>query len=89
MVKPPELQDFMNYPYTRATDVIGASMATPHHLLKERGSPRRGGLNPSEIMASIYNAQYVRKINQPNDVGMWRQPNEMISTPNLGPQVPY
>jgi hypothetical protein len=46
----------MNYPYTRATDVIGASMATPAHLLKERSSPRRGGLNPSEIMASIYNA---------------------------------
>ncbi len=50
IVKPHDLQDFMNYPYTRATDIIGASMATPIHLLKERTSPRRG-LNPSEIMA--------------------------------------
>lgn len=75
IVKPPELQDFMNYPYTRATDVIGASMATPAHLLKDRSSPRRG-INPAEIMASIYNAQYVRKFSQPQDVGMWRHPNE-------------
>lgn len=46
MPMPTSQRDYMNYPFTRATDVIGASMATPVHLLKEHQQAK----NPAEIM---------------------------------------
>ena len=53
----------MNYPYTRATDLLGASMATPSHLLKGDRSPSKAkhikaghsqNMNPTEILSQIY-----------------------------------
>jgi hypothetical protein len=53
----------MNYPYTRATDLLGASMATPSHLLKKERSPSKAkhnksghalNMNPTEILSQMY-----------------------------------
>jgi hypothetical protein len=53
---------YLNYPYTRATDQLGASMATPGYLIKD--SPKKisqnakmgsiSGFYPKEILAQVF-----------------------------------
>ena len=60
-------KDYLNFPFSRATDLLGASMATPSYLLKDK-SPTRSkhiksgslGVNPTEILSQMYG------INQPD-----------------------
>ena len=53
----------MNYPYPRADEQLGASMATPGYMIKEH-SPRKyyqnaktgsAGLNPKLIIENVMN----------------------------------
>ena len=81
-------KEFMNYPYPRATDIMGASMATPSHLMKDHRSPTKAkhiksgtlNINPTEILSQIYGiSEYVGKKGSSFDNNGWRQSNVISS----------
>jgi len=85
----------MNYPYPRATDTLGASMATPSHLLKDR-SPTKAkhiksgtlNVNPTEILSQMYGiSEYKGKKNTSFDNNGWRHSSAISSEeyPMLSP----
>ena len=88
-------KEYMNYPYPRATDTLGASMATPSHLLKDR-SPTKAkhiksgtlNINPTEILSQMYGiSEYMGKKNTSFDNNGWRHSSAISSEeyPMLSP----